>query len=56
MKTLLLTSSLFVASSAMAHEGAHSHPHGVAFTIGVLLAFVLVGAARYIKIKNFKIK
>ena len=55
MKTLLLTSSLFVASSAMAHEGVHSHPHGVAFTAGVLLAIIIVAAA-YPLTRNFKIK
>jgi len=46
MKRLLLTSSLFLTSSVMAHEGIHSHPHGVESYLalgGILFVAALVG-------------
>jgi len=47
MKRLLLTSSIFLTSSVMAHEeGIHGHPHGVESYLalcGILFVAVLVG-------------
>ncbi|MGB0498396.1 MAG: hypothetical protein ACPGID_08655 [Rubricella sp.] len=46
MKRLTITGLVAALPGvALAHEGAHLHPHGAEFGIGAMLLALLVGAA-----------
>lgn len=45
MKHLAILLPILAPAAAMAHEGAHLHPHGLEFGIGALLLSFVVGGA-----------
>jgi len=45
MKPLATLAFVLAPGLALAHEGAHMHPHGIEFGIGALLASFAMGGA-----------